>query len=75
MPQYQKQSRNEAIFRKCLEGISYGAIGLEHGVSEARVEQIFKAEVKRLHPNLGVAGGPGFRVRVIEALKTQEPQP
>lgn len=68
-----KETRNNAIYTACLCGSTYVQLAHAHGVSEARVDQIFQAEARRRHPAIfeSIARGMGFRARFIEALKMQ----
>jgi hypothetical protein len=65
--------RNQEVYRRCAAGEGYGVLAAELAISDARVEQIFKAEAKRQHPQIYamVVGGRGFRARFLELLKAQ----
>lgn len=74
MPQIQKSTRNADIFAQCLQGVAFTVIAAKHDVSGSRIEQIFKAEAQRLHPDVAasIVRGHGFRDRFLAAMKAQE---
>ncbi len=75
MPQPTQSSRNEQIFRKVLEGVPYKSIAHEHGITDTRVDQIFKDQAKQRLPAIfnSVPPGRGYSKRFLDAMKGQQP--
>lgn len=74
MDKKQRAKRNAAIYSACLSQLtSFAEVAKSRRMTGARIEQIFREEAKRRHPEIfdSIVPGRGFRFRFLVALGAQ----